>query len=197
MIRQLWMNKRDGVISVMVLVALILCLVVLALSPIMQQANRYRAELTKDARVLQQLRAIDNARENLESTFTAYQRQDLQNWVYSKTSVDTVTLDIQRRVSTELSNAAAQVLSVSPLPVTLQDEYSKVGVQVKFSATMPALIQALQALEQEKPLLVIDNVRMTPVQVRVRTGEVAPQIVTVDMTVLTFLVPKVNQEALK
>lgn len=197
MIRQLWMHKRDGLISVLILAVLILFLILLILSPITHQADRYRSELTKDARVLQQLRAINNARENLETTFQEYQNNDLQNWVYSSASADTVTLDIQRRVSTELSNAAAQVLSISPLPVTLQDDYSKVGVQVKFSATMPALMQALNALEQDKPLLVVDSIRIAPVQIRVRTGEVAPQIVSVDMTVLTFLVPKGNQGALK
>lgn len=197
MIRQLWMHKRDGLISVLILAVLILFLILLILSSITHQADRYRSELTKDARVLQQLRAINNARENLETTFQEYQNNDLQNWVYSSASADTVTLDIQRRVSTELSNAAAQVLSISPLPVTLQDDYSKVGVQVKFSATMPALMQALNALEQDKPLLVVDSIRIAPVQIRVRTGEVAPQIVSVDMTVLTFLVPKGNQGALK
>lgn len=197
MIRQLWMNKRDGLISLLALAALGLVVILLILSPMAHQKGQYRSELSKDARVLQQLRAIDNARENLERTFEEYQSNDLQNWVYSKIAADSVTLDIQRRVSTELNNAAAQVLSISPLPVTLQDDYSKVGVQVKFSATMPALMQALSALEQEKPLLLIDSIRITPVQIRVRTGEVAPQIVSVDMTVFTFLVPKSDQEVLK
>lgn len=197
MIRQLWMQRRDGLISVLVLAVLGLVFILLILSPIAHQKDRYRSELSKDARILQQLRAIDNARENLEKTFQEYQSNDLQNWVYSKIAVDAVTLDIQRRVSTELNDAAAQVLSISPLPMTLQDEYAKVGVQVKFTATMPALMQALSALEQDKPLLLIDNIRITPVQVRVRTGEVAPQLVSVDMTVLTFLVPKGEQGGVK
>lgn len=197
MIRQLWMHKRDGCISVLILAGLILFLTLLVLSPIAHQKDRYRSELSKDARVLQQLRAIDNARENLEKTFKEYQSNDLQSLVYSKIAADSVTLDIQRRVSTELNNAKAQVLSISPLPVTLQDDYSKVGVQVKFSATMPALMQALSTLEQDKPLLLIDSIRITPEQIRVRRGEVAPQRVSVDMTVLTFLVPKGDQEVLK
>lgn len=197
MIRQLWMHKRDGCISVLILAGLILFLTLLVLSPIAHQKDRYRSELSKDARVLQQLRAIDNARENLEITFKEYQSNDLQRLVYSKIAADSVTLDIQRRVSTELNNAKAQVLSISPLAVTLQDDYSKVGVQVKFSATMPALMQALSAFEQDKPLLLIDSIRISPEQIRVRRGEVAPQRVSVDMTVFTFLVPKGDQEVLK
>lgn len=188
MMRQLWLNQRDGIISLLVLAAMFLFSTILILNPVFSQSERYRAELAKDARILQQLRAIDNARDALDSTFQEYQSRDLQSWVYSQARADTVTLDIQRRVSTQLANASAQVRSVSPLPVKLQDGYSMVGVQVNFSASMPALMQALTALEQEKPLLIIDNVRISPAQTRrLRRGEVAEQLVGVEMTVYTFL----------
>ena len=174
MIRQLWLNQRDGIISLLVLAAIFLFAIVLILNPVFSQVERYRAELAKDARILQQLRAIDNARDALDSTFQEYQRRDLQSWVYSQTRADEVTLDIQRRVS--------------PLPVKLQDGYSLVGVQVNFSASLPALMQTLIALEQEKPLLMIDNVRITPSHPpRLRIGEKAEQLVAVQMTVFTFL----------
>lgn len=188
MMRQLWMSKRDGIISLMLLSAVFLLAIIFILNPVVGQAERYRAELAKDARVLQQLRAIDNARDALDSTFQEYQNRDLQSWVYSQARADTVTLDIQRRVSTELANASAQVRSVSPLPVKTQDGYSVVGVQVNFSASMPALMQALNTLEQEKPLLTIDNVRISPSRTqRLRRGELPEQLVGVQMTVQTYL----------
>ena len=188
MMRQLWTNKRDGIISLIVLIAVFLLAMIFILNPVVSQAERYRAELAKDARVLQQLRAINNARDALDSTFEEYQNRDLQSWVYSQTRTDAVTLDIQRRVSTELANASAQVQSVSPLPVKMQDGYSMVGVQVNFSASMPALMQALTTLEQEKPLLIIDNVRISPSRTRrLRRDELPEQLVGVQMTVQTFL----------
>lgn len=194
MMRQLWNNKREGVISLLVLIAVLLFAFALLLSPVVNQVERYRTELAKDARILQQLRAIDNARDTLQSTFEEYQSRDLQSWVYSQTRPDTATLDIQRRVSAELTSAAAQVRSISPLPVKTQDGYSTVGVQVNFTASMPALMEALNALEQDKPLLVIDNARISPVrQRRLRRGEVAEQLVSVQMTVLTFLVSDTNE----
>lgn len=194
MMRQLWNNKREGVISLLVLIAVLLFAFALLLSPVLNQVERYRTELAKDARILQQLRAIDNARDTLQSTFEEYQSRDLQSWVYSQTRPDTATLDIQRRVSAELTSAAAQVRSISPLPVKTQDGYSIVGVQVNFTASMPALMEALNALEQDKPLLVIENARISPVrQRRLRRGEVAEQLVSVQMTVLTFLVSDTNE----
>lgn len=198
MMRQLWIHKRDGVISLMVLIAAFLFVISLMLSPVFNQTERYRAELAKDARILQQLRAINNARDALDSTFQEYQSRDLQSWVYSQTDADAVTLDIQRRVSTELANATAQVRSVSPLPVKVQNNYSTAGVQVNFAASMPALMQALKALEQEKPLLIIDNIRISPSRARrLRRGEVAEQQVDVQMTVLTFLVSENSEGAVR
>lgn len=193
MMRQLWVNKREGFISLMVLIAFFLFAITLILNPVISQTERYREELVKDTRVLQQLRAIDNARDALDLTFHEYQSRDLQSWVYSQARADTVTLDIQRRVSTELANAAAQVRSVSPLPVKNQAGYSTVGVEVNFSASMPALMTALNALEQEKPLLIIDSVRISPSQTRrLRLGELPEQVLSVQMTVLTFLVSESN-----
>lgn len=195
MMRQLWTSKRDGVISLIVLIAVFLLAIIFILNPVVSQGERYRAELAKDARVLQQLRAINNARDALDSTFEEYQNRDLQSWVYSQTRADAVTLDIQRRVSTELANASAEVRSVSPLPVKMQDGYSMVGVQVNFSASMPALMQALTTLEQEKPLLIIDNVRISPSRTRrVRRGELPEQLVGVQMTVQTFLMSANSEE---
>lgn len=195
MMRQLWTSKRDGIISLIVLIAVFLLAIIFILNPVVSQGERYRAELAKDARVLQQLRAINNARDALDSTFEEYQNRDLQSWVYSQTRADAVALDIQRRVSTELANASAEVRSVSPLPVKMQDGYSMVGVQVNFSASMPALMQALTTLEQEKPLLIIDNVRISPSRTRrVRRGELPEQLVGVQMTVQTFLMSANSEE---
>ena len=196
MMQELWVRKKEGIISLAVLIAIVFLVIVFTLSPLVSQADRYRAELVKDARILQQLSAIDAARDSLESTFQEYQARDLKSWVYSQERADTVTLDIQRRVSVELANASAQVRSISPLAVKSQNGYSTVGVEVNFTASMYALMQLLKVLEQEKPLLVIDNVRISPVQMRrMRQGEVPEQLVSVQMTVQTFLVAENNAGA--
>ncbi len=191
--QKLWVRKKEGIISLAVLIAIIFLVIAFTLSPLVSQADRYRSELVKDARILQQLSAIDAARDSLESTFQEYQARDLKSWVYSQERADTVTLDIQRRVSVELASASAQVRSISPLAVKSQNGYSTVGVEVNFTASMYALMQLLKVLEQEKPLLVIDNVRISPVQMRrMRQGEVPEQLVSVQMTVQTFLVAENN-----
>lgn len=198
MMRQLWVRQKEGIISLAVLVALLLAVLIVVLDPVFSKVDQYQAELARDARILQQLRAVDAARDDLESTFKEYEEEDLQTWVYSQQRADAVTLDVQRRVSAELTNAGAQVSSISPLPVKMQDEYSMAGVQVNFSASMPALMQILQVLEQSKPLLVFDNVRISPERSRrSRGGDLAKQSVEVRMTVLTFLVADNKTEAVQ
>lgn len=197
MIRQLWINKRDGVISILVLVAIFLLALALILSPMSSQKKRYSVELAKDARILQQLRALDNARDTLNSKFQEYQSRDLQSWVYSHADAGTVTLDIQRRVSAELTNAAAQVRTISPLPVKLENGYLTVGVQVDFSASMPALMQVFSELEQHKPLLMLADLAVTPARSGARRGELAQQLVSVQMIVKTFLAPDNNERTVK
>lgn len=198
MLKQLWMHKRDGVISLAVVMSLLLIVFVVALTPVLNQVATYRAELARDARILQQLRAVDSARDNLETVFTEYQDKNLQALVYSQERADTVTLDIQRRVSTELVAASAPVKSVSPLRERIQNEYSVVGVQVEFAASMPSLMQVLTRLEQDKPLLVIDSMVLSPVRVR-RAGEktLPEQAVDVKMTVVAFLKPGQGTEGVQ
>lgn len=190
MMRKLWVYKRDGVIALAILLILFLFIVTVTLMPLFSQIDDYRSELMRDARALQQLRAIDGARDDLESSFKEYQDKNLQTWVYSQERADTVTLDIQRRVSAELVSASAQVKSTSPLRAQSKDGYSLAGVQVNFSASMPALMQVLSRLENDKPLLVLDDIRISPSRGRGSlNGEVVEQqLVDIQMTVLTFLV---------
>ncbi len=198
MMQKLWMQKRDGVIALAVLIVVFLLLALLALNPVFSHVERYRAELRKDARVLQQLRAVDAARDALESTFQEYEEKGLQTWVYSQEQVDGVALDIQRRVSAELTQATAQVKTISPLPVKMQADYSAVGVKVDFSASMSALMEVLNALEQGKPLLVVDNLRITPARARSsRGGDFSEQTVDVQMTVLTLLMAQSSAGAVQ
>lgn len=189
MIRELWTRQRDGIISLTVLVGIFIFILMLALEPLFTHIESYRVELAKDARILQQLRALDGARDNLEAAFAEYQEKGLQDWVYSKQRPDAVTLDIQRHVSAELANTDAQVSSISSLSVKLQDGYSTVGVQVNFTSSMLALLEVLEVLEQSKPLLVLDSIRISPVrQTQSRDGVLSEQSVSVQMTVFTFLV---------
>lgn len=193
-IRDLWLYKRDGVISLAVLLGVLGLVFLLLLDPVLGQVQRYRSELAKDARLVQEMRGIVAMRDELQANFTAYQEQGLEGWVYSGGSVNNTVLDIQRRVTDQLTLASAQVSSVSPVTAKRQDEYLLVGVEVRFTAGMRTLMEVLQALEQERPLLLVNNLRITPqAQRRTRQGVVPEQLISVQMTVQTYLVPEPEQ----
>ncbi|MET1079714.1 MAG: type II secretion system protein GspM [Pseudomonas sp.] len=183
-------NKHQGPISLALLAILILLAGMLVWVPVQAQFARYDEELFRDGRQLQRLQSIDAARMELEILDRQFRERGLQDWVYnSDTEQVAIGLDIQRRVTSTLGKSTAQLRSITPLPAQRRGESTMVGVRVNFSASMPALMESLQALEQGKPLLLVEDFRINPSAARARQpgGGVSEQVVEVQMSVVTFL----------
>ena len=180
-------QNRDGWISLLVLLAVVFVLCSLLLGPVVYQAERYRSELRKDERILTELRAIEAVQDEIKQVQQSYQERDLQSWGYTGLSLGAAGLDVQRRVSGWLEQVQTQRVT----PVTAQDvseSYAAVGVQVQFIAAMDELLEVLEHIEQARPLLVVEQLRITPRAVR-RTSRQPqpPQMVSVQMTVQAYV----------
>jgi|LSQX01.2.fsa_nt_gb lipopolysaccharide biosynthesis protein len=183
---KLWMEKKEGLISLLVLVGFVLALIVFLLGPVVYQAERYRAELRRDARVLQELRAIEAVQDEIAQVQHNYQERGLQDWVYEGYDQNEISLDVQRRVSSWLSNA--QVQRITPVTVKADSHYMGVGVHVQFTATMEELLAVFERVESSRPLLVVERMRLAPVAHRRANNASEPeQRVTVQMTVQTYV----------
>ncbi|MFB1011063.1 MAG: type II secretion system protein GspM [Thiopseudomonas sp.] len=187
MLRDLWAYKRDGVISLGILLVVLLVVVLLVLEPFFAQSQRYRAELRRDSRALLELRAIDQVRDDLRGLVGQFAQDSFKNWIFSENRADRVSLEIQRLVSEILSSQGAEVRSISALRTVESDEYLKAGVEVNFISDLPALMGVLRSLENNKPLLVLDELRMDPFDYRRSAAEVMPQKVNVHLMVHSFL----------
>lgn len=184
--KSLWHNKRDGLVSLAILLGAVLVLLVLLLGPVLYQADRYRVELRRDARVLQELRAIEAVRDEIEMVREAYQQRNLHDWMYASHNPDEVTLDVQRKVTGWL--AGAEVQRITPVINRTGGEYVSVGVHVQFMAGLGQLVDFVRAIEQSRPLLMVESMRLTPqAQRRNRDGSEWPQVVSVQMTVQTYV----------
>lgn len=181
------LSRRDSVVSVAILLLVLLIVAFFAVSPLFNQYERYQLELAKDARLLQQLGAVADSRQELQQTYQAFEAQELSNWLYDLEEPSAVALDVQRRVSAEIAKNSGQLRTISPSPVRRQNEYLLVGVQVHFTASFEAVMQILEELETDKPLLTVDRLRLTPINHRVRAGELERQELDVQMTVATFV----------
>lgn len=182
----LWRTNREAVVSLAVLLALLVLLVVLLLGPVLYQADRYRSELRRDARVLMELRAIEAVQGDIEALRENYQERNLHEWVYANRGTDEISLDVQRKVTGWL--AGAEVQRVTPVVSRADSEHVAVGVHVQLLATLEQLQDFLGAIERSRPLLVVENMRLTPeTQRRTRDGGVTPQVLGVQMTVQTYV----------
>lgn len=181
------LNHRDSLISVALLLLVILVVASFIVSPLMKQYEQYQLELTKDARLLQQLGAVAESKQELQQTFQMFETQELSSWLYDLAEPAAVALDVQRRVSAEIAKNSGQLRTISPMPTKRKDDYLLVGVQVNFTADYESVLQILKALETDKPLLAIDTLRLAPIAYRARAGELERQQLNVQMTVTTFV----------
>lgn len=182
----LWQEKKEGVVSVLVLIGALLALIALLAGPVLYYVERYRGELRKDARVLQELRAIDAVQGEIGQVRQSYQERNLQDWVYAGHDTDEISLDVQRKISGWL--AESQLQRMTPITSRLADGYAAVGVLVQFNATMDELLHILRKIETSRPLLVVELIRLNPlVQHRQRNQPELPQRVSVRMIVQTYV----------
>lgn len=187
------MNRMFDKYQVLLSWLLLLVLILLSLSiisgPLLDRHDRYRFELAKDGRLLQRLQALADSRGELEAASDRFVQQGLSEWVYSpEMSASAVELAIQRRVSEVISSAEAEVRSIAPIDAKRRDGYTVVGVRAQFGGELGAVMSSLQALEQGRPLLVLDELVITPSATRrSRRGEVARQVLDVQVSVLAFL----------
>lgn len=182
----LWRNNKEGIVSLLLLIGVVLVAIALLLGPVLYHAERYRGELRRDARVLQELRAIEAVHEEIKLVQQSYQERNLQDWVYAGRDVNEISLDVQRKMSAWLADS--QLQRMTPVVARAGAGHTAVGVQVQFTATMDELLQALRDIETSRPLLVVERIRLSPLVQRQRRNEPEPpQRVSVQMTVQTYV----------
>lgn len=182
-----FLTHRDSLISAAILLLVVVVVASFIVSPLVNQYERYQFELAKDARLLQQLGAVAESKQDLQQTFQTFETQNLSSWLYDLADPAAVVLDVQRRVSGEVAKSSGQIRTISPMPIKRKDEYLLVGVQVHFTADFSAVMQILEALEADKPLLAVERLRLAPIAYRPRAGELERQQLDVQMTVTTFV----------
>lgn len=180
-------RNREGLVSLVVLLVVVLAALISLATPLLYHADRYRSELRRDMRVLQELRSIDSAQEDIRKALDSYQERNLHSWIYVGDNTDQISLDVQRKVSAWLDQVQTQRVTPVAKP-NANETYTAVGVQVQFTASMKELFEIINQIGHSKPLLVIDRMQVTPVpQRRTSNQPEPPQRVRVQMTVQTYV----------
>ncbi|MBD9413985.1 hypothetical protein IB234_05350 [Pseudomonas sp. PDM16] len=183
-----WLQShRQGLASLTIAAALFLLFVALVATPLISRWDRYQLELTKDGRVMQHLQAMLASRDDLEQAYADFQQRGLDRWVYQAASAEAIELDIQKRVTDLLSTQGVQVRTVSALRGLQRDDHQIVGMRFLFSGTLPSVLTVFDEIELMRPLLLIEDVRMSPVLQGGRRDAPQKQLLEIEMSVVTFL----------
>ncbi|TRX74081.1 hypothetical protein FM069_15165 [Pseudomonas mangiferae] len=183
-----FMNKHRRLASWGLLVGVVLLLGSLVAGPLLDHHDKYRFELLRDGRTLQRFQSIAASRGLLEATNQQFQERGLSQWVFPVgTEPSVIELDIQRRVSEAISAAKAQVRSIAPLGAQARSGYAVIGVRANFSGSMPAVMESIDRLEVNMPVLVIQDFRISPSLIRSRPNAPDEQLAEVQMSVVTFV----------
>lgn len=182
------LNKHRALVSWGALAALILLLLSLLATPLLEQHDRYRLELFNDGRTLQRLQSVARGRHELEAAALKFQERGLAEWVFpADQEPDTVVLTIQKRVTEILSTAKVNIRSIAPVSAPTNDGYVVAGVRVQFNSSLEALLECLRAIESNRPLLIVDELRMVPAVSRITPNAPQPQAVEAVITIATYL----------
>ncbi|MGP9824420.1 hypothetical protein JLK41_02995 [Ectopseudomonas khazarica] len=182
------LNRHHALVSWGLLVLLLLLLLGSYAGALADRHERYRFELLRDGRTLQQLQSVEASREQLQAANQEYQANNLGQWVFpSGQDAQSVSLSIQRSVSDALGASKASIRSIAPLSLPPRDGVLVVGVQAQFAAGLDEIQQVVRRLEAARPMLAIENLRMVAAVQRSVARGPAPQVLQVSMSVVSYL----------
>jgi len=167
---------------------LLAVLLLAAVSPLAARYLEYREAADTNAGTLDTLRFLKASRPTLEEAWDAYQGAGLEQWLYPVgQGQDQVALAIQKRVTESIEGNGASLQSVSILSGKAGEDYHEPGVRVDFQGGVEAVLLVLLDLETSMPLLVVDNLTLTPQRARRRTQAADSQEMLAQMEVRSFV----------
>jgi len=98
--------------------------------------------------------------------------------------------ELQNRLGEIIRSAGGETTSTQTLAGKAEGAFTRVAVRVRFTASTPALRRILHTVEAEKPLLIVENLRIRPVRGRrdPKTRKTVPvDRLNVDMRVVGYL----------
>ncbi len=105
--------------------------------------------------------------ENLEAI---KQQFDEQGYFSTSDTEALASAELQNLVKTAVTDAGGQLTSTQGLPGKLEGDFFRVAVKVRMTANMETLSSVLHSIETSIPLLIIDQLDVSPVRgVRNRT----------------------------
>ena len=163
--------RQQRWLAVGLLVLVLSAIVMLVLVPLLSSWLDYREQKTDLLFRLQRQQAIaarqDSVAQNLELLNQQYQQQ---GYLSNSDTEALASAELQNIVKTAVTEAGGQLTSTQGLPGKTEDDFVRIAVKVRMSGSIEALRAVLHSLDSNVPLLLIDQLDISPVRgVRNRT----------------------------
>ncbi len=147
------------------LAALVLVVVLAALSPLFNTWLDYREQKETLLFRLQRQQTIaarrDSVAQNLDFLHEQFQQQ---GYLSDSDTESLASAELQNIIKTAVTDAGGQLTSTQGLPGKTEDGFMRILVKVRMSCSREALRAVLYALETNVPLLLIDQLDISPVR---------------------------------
>jgi general secretion pathway protein M len=126
--------------------------------------QRYQADIERMLPRMAQLEGIFQAQERINSAVTSV-RDEVANYLYPPDADDAaLNSEIQNRARSAFAEAGMQVAGSQILPPRPTQTFNQLMLDLSATGSLESLEAALHALEQTRPRLLIDSIRIEPVR---------------------------------
>lgn len=163
---------KDRIAAVSLLLLLIVLVGLLVLQPLFERYAANRAAIEDLEERVARFEAIATRQASLEQELARTERA--MNFSTLTLQADSATLaaaDLQERVKAAVQDAGGSLTSTQILEAEKVDAFERVSVNVRMTGATPAVQKSLYALENGRPLLVIDDMLIVSRRTTVRLGQ--------------------------
>jgi general secretion pathway protein M len=97
--------------------------------------------------------------EKIKATKT---KQTDNNQFFKRSSYALASADLQQLIKDAINNAGAQATSTQVIAEKKEGQFSQIGIRLQLSATIVALKEILYKIENSRPILIVDTLRIRP-----------------------------------
>jgi len=125
--------------------------------------THYRQPLEEDGFRLQRFLQTAARKDALQQQVERLRQQhQAQGYLLAHTTPALASADLQQRVSALVAQHGGQLRSTQVAPVQLEENYARIGIRVQMTGALDTLLNLFYELEAGRPLLQLDNIRITP-----------------------------------
>lgn len=147
------------------LIGVVLTLLFAILLPLLNQWLDYRDQKSDLLFRLQRQQAVAARKQGVADNLQALQQQfEEQDYFSNSTTEALASAELQNAIKTAVTEAGGQLTSTQGLPGKAENEFVRISVKVRMVSSIDALRHVLHSIESSVPLLVIDQLDITPVR---------------------------------